>query len=56
MKKSQSDMKSNKDRATDAAITDLLREIAHSLSDQVQTEAPEAGAHPPPADWAETGP
>ena len=37
------------DRATDAAITDLLREIAHSLSDQEGTEAPEAGAHPPPA-------
>lgn len=38
------------DRATDAAITDLLREIADSLSDQEELEGPEAGAHPPPAD------
>ena len=39
-----------KDRATDAAITDLLREIADSLSDQEEPEGPEAGAHLPPAD------
>jgi hypothetical protein len=38
------------DRATDAAITDLLREIADSLSDQEETEGSEAGTHPPPAD------
>jgi len=38
------------DNVTDAAITDLLREIADSLSDQVGTELPGAGAHPPPAD------
>jgi hypothetical protein len=44
-----------KDRATDAAITDLLREIADSLSDQEEPEGPEAGAHPPPADKADSG-
>ena len=38
------------DSATDAAITDLLREIADSLSGQEETELPEAGAYPPPAD------
>ncbi len=38
------------DRATDAAITDLLREIADSLSDQEETEVLDAGAHPPTVD------
>lgn len=38
------------DRATDAAITGLLREIADSLSDQEETEGLEAGAHPPTVD------
>lgn len=38
------------DRAADAAITDLLREIAGSLSDQEEPERQEADAIPPPAD------
>ena len=42
------------DRATDAAITDLLREIADSLSDQEEMEGQQAGAHTPPADLAES--
>lgn len=39
---------SAEEQAADAAIADLLREIANSLSDQEDTEAPEAGAEPPP--------
>lgn len=38
------------DRATDAAITGLLREIADRLSDQKETEGSETGELPPPAD------
>lgn len=38
------------DRAADAAITDILREIARSLSDQQESEGREAGAHPTSAD------
>lgn len=37
------------DRATDAAITDLLREIADSLAHQDETEGPGVGVIPPQA-------
>lgn len=46
----QAESASAEEQAADAAITDLLREIANTLAEQSDMEGEDADAEPPPAD------